>query len=491
MSSELTSTNTLKLKARAIESTSDGIALLDAEGKYYYLNNAHITLFGYKDAQELIGKTWQVLYKPVEIDRLSNLIFPTLAKDGTWRGETIGVKKNGEAIYQEITLTALEDGGLICITRILDTYKQLEQQLEFKNQQVTSVIKNVTSGILLEDANRFVVEANEQLVTMFNLKLNPSDFRGTNCRTGIHYVSRSTTDPEGFIASTDKLIEEGVPVFNQLVELKDNAFLERDFVPITIENELQGYLWVYKDVTEHQRTKQSLLHLVEQEQELNDMRSKLVRTISHEFKKPILNTLTSIQLLQEQLKGANEKLYARGLEHIVTELEGLNKSVSKLVNYEALYDRSEAKFKAVNAKNLLRNYLYYHYKLFLLSDKFEIIDTCKEEAVNLNMQLFNLALKNIVENALKYTSSNEVIKIETKTENDTVSLLFSNPISIASKPDVNQLGNPLYRANPTDDKGLGLGLGIVKHVAEIHQCQLGYNVSDTEYTISLTFDLTR
>jgi two-component system OmpR family sensor kinase len=127
----------------------------------------------------------------------------------------------------------------------------------------------------------------------------------------------------------------------------------------------------------------------------------------------------------------------------------------------------------------------------LLSDKFEIIDTCEEEAVNLNMQLFNLALKNIVENALKYTSSNEVIKIETKTKNDTVSFLFSNPISIASKPDVNQLGNPLYRANPTDDKGLGLGLGIVKHVSEMHQCQLDYDVSDSEYTISLTFDLTK
>lgn len=492
-STELTSKEsiTLRLKALAIECASDGIALLDADGKYYYLNQVHVTQFGYETADELIGKTWHVFYKPVEIDRLSDLVFPILAKEGTWRGETVGVKKNGDTIYQEITLTALEDGGLICITRILDSVKELERQLKVRNNQVTSVIKNVTSGILLEDANRFVVEANEELGTMFDLQLNPDDLRGTDCRTGIHYVSHSTIDPEGFLESIDRLIENGVPVYNELIELKDNAFLERDFVPIIIDNKLQSYLWVYRDVTEQERNKQNLERLVEREHELNDMRSKLVRTISHEFKKPILNTLTSIQLLQEQLKGANENLYARGLEHIVTELEGLNKSVSKLVNYEALYDRSEAKFKPVNAKNLLRNYLYYHYKLFLLSDKFKIIDNCNEETLQLNLELFNLALKNIIENALKYSSSNDVISVSTETAEGELSFIFSNPITIASKPDVKQLGNPLYRANPTDDNGLGLGLGIVKHVAEMHQCKLKYDVSDTEYSISLTFNLSK
>lgn len=481
----------LQLKECAIESTSDGIALLDAEGKYYYLNEAHVTQFGYETSEELIGKTWQVFYKPVEVDRLSNLVFPILATEGTWRGETVGVKNNGETIYQEITLTALEDGGLICITRILDSFKELERQLKVRNEQVSSVIKNVTSGILLEDSNRFIVEANEELGTMFNLQLNPDDLRGTDCRTGTQYVSHSTTDPEGFMDSIDDLIKNGVSVYNEIIPLKGNTFLERDFIPIVIDNKLQSYLWVYRDITEHERNKQNLERLVEREHELNDMRSKLVRTISHEFKKPILNTLTSIQLLQDQFKETNENLYARGLEHIVTELEGLNKSVSKLVNYEALYDRSEAKFKPVNAKNLLRNYLYYHYKLFLLSDKFKIVDSCDEEIIKLNLELFNLALKNIIENALKYSSSNDVISVRTESEADRLSFIFSNPITVASKPDVKQLGNPLYRANPTVDNGLGLGLGIVKHVAEMHQCKLHYDVSDTEYSISLTFNLTK
>ena len=82
-----------ELKELAIESTSDGIALLDGEGKYYYMNSAHAVQFGYENPSELLGKTWEVFYKPVEIDRLSKLIFPILATEGTWRGETLGVKK--------------------------------------------------------------------------------------------------------------------------------------------------------------------------------------------------------------------------------------------------------------------------------------------------------------------------------------------------------------------------------------------------------------
>ena len=477
-----------ELKELAIESTSDGIALLDGEGKYYYMNSAHAVQFGYENPSELLGKTWEVFYKPVEIDRLSKLIFPILATEGTWRGETIGVTKNDEPIYQEITLTALEDGGLICITRILDSYKQLEQQLEIRNQQVSSIIKNVTSGILLEDANRFVVEANEELGAMFGIQLNPDELKGTDCRTGIEYVSQATADPEGFVAMINQHIADQTPVFNALIVLQDSNYLERDFIPVTVDEVLQGYLWVYRDITEHETTKQSLKQLIDKEHELNDMRSKLVRTISHEFKKPILNTLTSIQLLQVQLKDANETLYSKGLNYILAELDALNKSVSKLVNYEAFYDQSKARFKPVNSKNLMRNYLYYHYKLFILSEKFVIEDTCDEQAVRLNIELFNLALKNIIENALKYTSSNDVIRVTSKIEHEKVVFTVSNSLTTASKPDIKQLGKPLYRANPTDDKGLGLGLGIVKHVAEMHKAKLNYDVTDTEYAISLAFD---
>lgn len=473
----------------AIATSSDGIALLDANSQYYYLNRAHVEQFGYAHEDELIGKTWHVFYRPVEIERIERDIFPLLVQNGTWRGETVGVKKNGEPIYQEITLTFLPDGGLICVTRILNELKEVERQLNSKNASIASIIQQATSGILLEDANRFIVESNKRLGQLIDLDLDPDMLKGTSCIDGLQVVKQQMKDPDGFLNDVEQLVERKKPELNQLIQLKDGSYLERDFIPLMRENELQGYLWIYRDVTEHQHAKESLQRLVVREQELNDMRSKLVRTVSHEFKKPIYNTLSSIQLLQDQLKNSGENIYARALEHIVDELEGLNNSVSKLVNYEALLDRSDAALRPVYVRNLVKNYLNYHYKLFVLSEKFILADNAKEELVAVDMDLFNLALKNVVDNALKYTSHSDLIHVETSVHGDQVRIVFSNPLGEGNRPDVKQLGNALYRANPKDEKGLGLGLGIIQHAANLMGGYVSYSVTNTTYSLKLTLPL--
>lgn len=473
----------------AVNSTTDGIALLDADSKYYYLNKAHVEQFGYSSASELLGKTWHVFYRPDEIERIERDIFPLLVRDGSWRGETVGVTKQGEAIHQEITLTFLEDGGLICVTRILTELKSAEKKLQVQHSSIASIVHHATSGILLEDANRIVIESNEELGVLVGLDLDPEILRGTNCIDGLQIVKEQMEDPEGFIAGVEELVEKKIPVFNEIIQLKDGGYLERDFVPLSSDNELQGFLWMYRDVTEHERTKKSLERLVAKEKELNDMRSKLVRTVSHEFKKPILNTLTGIQLLQGQLKNSGEGLYSKALDHIVEELQGLNESVSKLVRYEALYDKAEAETRPVQVRNLVTNYLHYHFKLFMLSEKFEIEDLAQEESMKVDLDLFNLALKNIIENALKYTEHNDKIKIRTVVEDGRVVITCENPVTMKTKPDKSQLGTPLYRANPGDDKGLGLGLGIVQHVTDLLGGIVDYEVEDAVYRIRLLFPL--
>lgn len=487
-SPEMLSDNRLRqLLELAVNSTADGIALLDSESKYYYLNNAHVVQFGYSDASELIGKTWHIFYRPEEIERIERDIFPLLVRDGQWRGETVGVSKQGTPIYQEISLTFLEDGGLVCVTRIITELKLAERKLQAQNLSISSIVKNATSGILLEDANRMVIESNEELGVLVDLDLDPEMLRGTNCVDGLHIVKQQMKDPEAFIAGVEALVERKIPVFNEIIQLNDDSYLERDFIPLTADGELQGYLWMYRDITEHERTKKSLEGLVDKEKELNEMRSKLVRTVSHEFKKPILNTLTGIQLLQGQLKNSGEGLYSKALDHIVEELQGLNESVSKLVKYEALYDRSEAATKPVQVRNLVTNYLHYHFKLFMLSEKFAIEELAQEECISVDLDLFNLALKNIIENALKYTEHNDKITIRSVVKDGQAQLCFSNPVNKKTRPDRSQLGTPLYRANPGDEKGLGLGLGIVQHVTDLLGGFVDYQVNDTTYSITLIF----
>ena len=108
-------TDLLEKMHTAIDHSMDGIALLNAKGEYYYLNDVHLTMFGYGQEEELLGKTWQYIYGDAEIERINDSIFPLLMQKGKWKGETIGKSKAGTSVFQEITLSLMEDGGFICI----------------------------------------------------------------------------------------------------------------------------------------------------------------------------------------------------------------------------------------------------------------------------------------------------------------------------------------------------------------------------------------
>lgn len=114
----------------AIETASDGIGITDADGVYLYLNNAHASMFGY-DAEELLGRSWSVLYGPKELQRFEEKIMPIFGRNGYWRGETTGLSKNGGYVLQEVVLTGLPGGGLICATR--DITKRRATQIEARD----------------------------------------------------------------------------------------------------------------------------------------------------------------------------------------------------------------------------------------------------------------------------------------------------------------------------------------------------------------------
>jgi len=129
----------------ALDHSMDGIAMLDASGNYYYLNHEHIVMFGYEKEEELLGKNWQFIYGEDEIERINTSVFPELIQKKHWRGETLGKSKTGEPVLQEISLTLLENGEIICICRNIARQKK-EIQQRMLNQEI---MENTNSMIIV------------------------------------------------------------------------------------------------------------------------------------------------------------------------------------------------------------------------------------------------------------------------------------------------------------------------------------------------------
>jgi len=100
----------------AINTSHEGIAILNENGEYIYINEAHAEMFGYT-VEELIGKTWEILYKPNDIEYFKTIVFPIIFANGKWNGKYVGYAKNGDEVKEEVYLTLLPNNYLVCTCR--------------------------------------------------------------------------------------------------------------------------------------------------------------------------------------------------------------------------------------------------------------------------------------------------------------------------------------------------------------------------------------
>lgn len=118
----------LKNYLLAIEDSMDGIAICDPSGNFTFMNRAHAKIFGSDDPSEFVGAHWSRLYDKEELVRWKNRMMVFL-KDGRWRGEAVAMRKDGSFFQQEVSLTGISSGGIICVCRDITSRKENEETL--------------------------------------------------------------------------------------------------------------------------------------------------------------------------------------------------------------------------------------------------------------------------------------------------------------------------------------------------------------------------
>ena len=98
-----------------LNTTSDGVAVTDAEGNFVFFNQAHCSLFGYELESDLIGVSWRILYPQDEVARIEASAMPTLMETGHWQGLMQAKRRDGSLFNERLSLSMLADGGILCI----------------------------------------------------------------------------------------------------------------------------------------------------------------------------------------------------------------------------------------------------------------------------------------------------------------------------------------------------------------------------------------
>jgi PAS domain S-box-containing protein len=205
---------TLRQQLTAIESALDGIAILDQNGVYTYMNRAHAQVHGYDDPSELIGQSWTIVVPEDQLGLYQNEYMPQLWRDGRWRGEGISKRRDGSLHMTDTSLTLTESGGLICVVRDLTERKRTDDELQRSQQLLRMVMDNIPQAIFWKDRNLVYLGCNERFAR-----------------------DAGFTSPDELVGKTD--FDMPWTEFAELYRADDQRVMERDAPKLNFEEPIQ------------------------------------------------------------------------------------------------------------------------------------------------------------------------------------------------------------------------------------------------------------
>ncbi len=144
------------------ETSYDSISVIDREKRILYSNYANAKTYGFASKHELIGKRWHDLCADKEIKRFEDEIIPLAWKNGRWRGQSVGRRRNGVMFHHEISLATLEDGKLVVVVRDLTEQKKTVEQLF----SLKKAVENMQVGVTITDMQRKILYLNQSEAKM-------------------------------------------------------------------------------------------------------------------------------------------------------------------------------------------------------------------------------------------------------------------------------------------------------------------------------------
>jgi PAS domain S-box-containing protein len=144
------------------------------------------------------------------------------------------------------------------IRKQVNINKITKQELSRNINLFKTLLANLQSGVLIENENREVLFTNELFCSFFSIPAAPDQLIGMDCSESARQSMALFNDPEKFVSRIETLLQDRKPIYNEVLETANGKILERDYVPIFIDDIYRGHFWKYTDVTDKVHYQESL-----------------------------------------------------------------------------------------------------------------------------------------------------------------------------------------------------------------------------------------
>lgn len=337
------------------------------------------------------------------------------------------------------------------INKLARNLSELSIQERMQAEQLSTVIDNTESGLLLIDEKGYIHLANRKFVSMFG--------KTADDYVGYLYYDVLSHEKMHTIVQQTFLYEKNIKGSFKQMNGMGSMYLEVVGAPIFDEKgELRGTVLVFYDITELKK--------------LEVMRKDFVANVSHELKTPI----TSIRGFAETLLDGSmhrveeAEAFLRIIHEESNRLQLLTEDLLTLAQLED--DSFELDTSVIHVQDLMKKVLPI---IQHQADRKEItltLDVDQEITFEADFIKIKQMIINLLENALSYTANGGAISLTIDGDEETVNIsVQDNGIGIKAS-EINRVFERFYRVDQDRSRhtgGTGLGLAIVKHIVETHK----------------------
>ncbi|MGB7448559.1 MAG: PAS domain S-box protein [Ornithinimicrobium sp.] len=216
-------------------------------------------------------------------------------------------RADGTYLVCEVIAEDLSDvpevGALLVRAADVTEDRERQRKLADATAQMRTLIDHLGSAVLLEDATRHVLVANDALVELFGFPMTADELFGTDCSMAAHAIKDFFADPDGFVVGVEQLLADRESVLGEHLATADGRTLERDYFAIRSGGRHAGHLWVYRDIT--QRIAENVM-LADQNRSLAQLaalKNEFVATVSHELRTPLTSVVSFAEMLRDPRSG--------------------------------------------------------------------------------------------------------------------------------------------------------------------------------------------
>lgn len=256
----------LKFLERAVEQSSDGIAIVDKDEKVVYMNRAWIKIHGIEpsDYNSILGHHLGIFHTSEQLD---NEVLPAqqiVREKGFYQGE-IGHKRKDGSIFPTLMTTTLvrdEKGnilGYIGTANDISEQKRIQEIIAVERKVFNEVIDNMPFAMVIYDKEGHILKGNKVCQELFG-PLPPSSYSILKDPLLIQggWITQLLQEIERKrVFTVNKVHYNPRNLYSKAID-KDLILNAIAFPIFDAKGNLQNFITIFEDITEKIRTEEEL-----------------------------------------------------------------------------------------------------------------------------------------------------------------------------------------------------------------------------------------